>query len=176
MLATAGEIGTGDNNSDGEPPVGMPDPPMPGQPMPGEPMPGDGDGSNDEGVPGDPISQQVKGRNMVGLYAELNLHPVPQWEFAFGVRGDLWMTGTMQQHAAEPRVTLTYHPTDVSDIYVAGGVAYQPAVFRFRSRASQTSCSTTGCSARCKRKLAIDVTLVTSCAWRPAFSSVTTPA
>jgi len=126
MLATAGEIGTNDSNSDGEPPVGMPDP---GQPMPGEPNPPDEPGGRGPDDRVDPISQQVKGRNMVGLYAELNLHPVAQWEFALGVRGDLWMTGTTQQHAAEPRVTLTYHPTDVSDVYVAGGVAYQPAVF-----------------------------------------------
>lgn len=109
MLATAGEIGNDDDDNDF----------------------GDGgsDDPNNDDEFGDPLTQQVKGRNMIGAYAELNLRPVPAWELGLGVRGDVWMTGTTEQHAVEPRVVGTYHPTETSDVYAAVGLSYQPAVF-----------------------------------------------
>jgi hypothetical protein len=127
MLATAGHITTDNSNGNsGGNPMPNPDPNTPPpDPMPGDMMNNGGDGLSQ----GDPISQQVRGRNMIGMYAELNLQPTQRWEFGLGVRGDLWTTGSVEAHAVEPRVTATYHPNETSDLYVAGGLAYQPAVF-----------------------------------------------
>jgi len=128
MLATAGEVKTG-NGTDGEQPSVDPPPIDPNAP-PVDPQPDGGGGRDGDPIErADPLAQQVKGRNMIGVYAELNLHPTPPWEFGLGVRGDLWTTGSTEEHAVEPRATLTFHPDDVSDVYVATGLAYQPAVF-----------------------------------------------
>ncbi len=132
MLATAGEITNEDSSSEGggprPDPGGGPRPNPGGGPMP-EPGGGDGGGDEDPLAGGDPVSQRVKGRNMMGAYAELRLRPNVEWELGLGLRADLWMTGTAEQAAAEPRASVTYHPTRDSDVFFAAGLAYQPAVF-----------------------------------------------
>jgi hypothetical protein len=118
MLATAGRIFNESSQSSQPPRIDNPKHP--------EDVARAGD---DPLASADPVSQVVSGRNMAGVYAELNLQPAPTWELGLGLRADLWLTGSLHEQAIEPRTTITYHPTAASDVYAAFGLAYQPAVF-----------------------------------------------
>ena len=46
-----------------------------------------------------------------------------------GLRGDLWMTGSRPEAAADPRATISFRSHPGIEWHVAAGLGHQPAVF-----------------------------------------------
>ncbi|HEX2678617.1 MAG TPA: TonB-dependent receptor [Polyangiales bacterium] len=76
-----------------------------------------------------PLYEDVAARSVSGAYAELRAPLHPRLILDAGLRGDLWLTGSRSEVAADPRAMLTLHTHDFIAWHVAAGLAHQPAVF-----------------------------------------------
>jgi hypothetical protein len=142
MTATSGKVGNPSSRDDGET---AGDAPVPSE---GDPTGADRPPSGDDGFDEDdfaendgvgdeaddfesdnPIYRSAAGRNVIGMYAELDVPLGMRWHLAAGLRGDLWITGSDTQLAAEPRAILSYQLQPELTLHAAAGLAYQPAVF-----------------------------------------------
>ena len=76
-----------------------------------------------------PVTDGVAARSVMGAYAELSVPLLERLRVELGVRGDLWLTGSRAEAAADPRLTLSYRSHDTLTWHAAFGLAHQPAVF-----------------------------------------------
>jgi hypothetical protein len=137
MLAAVGRIDRRDDDLEGDfsPPSAMPDPTGPAidpglpvdpmapmafepQPFPEEPQTSPFD---------DPLYVAVAGRNIGGLYAELELDVTEQITVAPGLRVDVWLTGSRTQTALEPRLITSYRPIPWLELHAGAGLGHQVA-------------------------------------------------
>jgi hypothetical protein len=134
MLAAMGAIYSDDDlggESGIEPPSdGSIDPGMLPQVIPNQPVPPD---ESTQTSPFDnPLFTDVAGRNLAGVYLELELDVTDKWMIAPGLRGDAWLTGALltgarAQTALEPRLVTTYQPDPEWQLHTGAGVGHQVA-------------------------------------------------
>ncbi len=141
MLAAVGHIEQRDNEDDfgevspmGALPDGEPvpiDPTQPQgapmQPMPLEPTPFPEGEQEQPSAFDDPLYSAVAGRNVAGIYAELELDVTDEITIAPGLRADVWLTGTRTQTALEPRLITSYRPSTWLELHAGAGLGHQVA-------------------------------------------------
>jgi hypothetical protein len=76
-----------------------------------------------------PQYADVPARNAGGAFAELALQPAAWTRVNLGARSDVWVVQGETSVAADPRVRWTVLPVEDVELYVAGGIAHQPAVY-----------------------------------------------
>jgi hypothetical protein len=79
-----------------------------------------------------PLFADVAGRNLAGVYLELELDVTDEWVIAPGLRADAWLTGALltgarAQTALEPRLVTTYQPDPEWQLHAGGGLGHQVA-------------------------------------------------
>lgn len=135
MLAALGAI-DGDR---GGPPVEPPSQTAPptanalALPVPGDPAQRVGLAEDDDFSPFDnPVFADVSGRNLAGVYAELEVDVTDQLTVAPGLRADAWLTGALLtgahvQNALEPRLITSYQLTPEWRVHAGAGLGHQVA-------------------------------------------------
>jgi hypothetical protein len=76
-----------------------------------------------------PYAADVAARSVMGAYSELSFPINQQLRVDLGLRGDLWLTGSRAEAAADPRATFTFRSHPGVEWHVAAGLGHQPAVF-----------------------------------------------
>jgi len=139
MLAAMGAIYSNEEGSGGfvdrpavEPPgPGIPTTPVPIDPNQPQPVPMEEDPGGFSPFD-NPLFADVAGRNLAGVYLELELDVTDKWMIAPGLRGDAWLTGALltgarAQTALEPRLVTTYQPDPEWLLHTGAGVGHQVA-------------------------------------------------
>ncbi len=74
-----------------------------------------------------PLYAAVAGRNLGGVYGELEIDLNDELTLAPGLRADAWLTGSRAQAALEPRLMTTYAPNEWLELHLGGGLGHQVA-------------------------------------------------
>jgi len=80
-------------------------------------------------APCDPSFAGQDRRVIGGVFAEVNVTPLPWLDLSLGVRTDVWNTGGHRDAGVSPRVRATFHAQDFADIFVGWGLGTMPATF-----------------------------------------------
>ena len=80
----------------------------------------------------DPVLADVAGRNLAGVYAELEIDVTDALTIAPGLRADAWLTGALltgarTQSALEPRLVTTYQLSPMWRAHAGAGLGHQVA-------------------------------------------------